>query len=149
MYTYGPNTYGLNPNSFYSPVTGKTAPQSYPMAQSMYPSMLKGRQVSSIDEVRAAQIDFDGSATYFPCPAQNTIYAKYINVNTGSAVVLEYRLQPAQPVQQQYADIQSVNMLAERITNIEHMLGNVTGGIKNDDATAQSNANVSNAAGQP
>lgn len=143
MYTYGPNL-----NGFYSPMAGRTVQQSYPMTQTTYPPMLKGRQVSNIEEVRAAQIDFDGSATYFPCPAQNTIYAKYIDMNTGSAVVLEYRLQPSQPVQLQYADIQSVNMLAERITNVEHMLDKMTGGMK-DDAASQSNANVSNAAGQP
>ena len=33
------------------------------------PLMMKGRTVASLDEVKAAQIDLDGSLTYFPCPA--------------------------------------------------------------------------------
>lgn len=108
--------------------------------QPMMPAMgLKGRQVSSIDEVRAAQIDFDGLINYFPCPAQNAVYAKYIDLNTGSAVVLEYRLQPAQPAQQ-YADAGIVQQLAQRIERLEQQLGGMT-----HDAV---NANVANDAGQ-
>lgn len=45
------------------------------------PLMMKGRTVASLDEVKAAQIDLDGSLTYFPCPADNCIYAKAININ--------------------------------------------------------------------
>ena len=41
--------------------------------------MLKGRPVSSIEEVRAASIDFDGSVFYFPDIANKRIYTKQIN----------------------------------------------------------------------
>lgn len=33
------------------------------------PLMMKGRIVASLDEVKAAQIDLDGSLTYSPCPS--------------------------------------------------------------------------------
>lgn len=42
---------------------------------------LKGRFVSSLDEVRAANIDFDGSIFYFPDVANNKIYTKQINLD--------------------------------------------------------------------
>ena len=38
--------------------------------------LLKGRPVSSIDEVKAASVDFDGSIFYFPDLANNRIYSK-------------------------------------------------------------------------
>jgi hypothetical protein len=58
---------------------------------------LKGRPVSSIDEVRAAQIDFDGSLFVFPDIANKCIYTKQISA-TGSAVLNKYNLQEeAQP----------------------------------------------------
>ena len=47
------------------------APQSLPLV----------RQVSSIDEVKAAQIDFDGSIFYFPDIANKKIYTKSINMD--------------------------------------------------------------------
>lgn len=55
-------------------------------------SGLKGRPVSSIDEVRAAQIDFDGSLFVFPDIANKCIYTKQISA-TGSAILNKYNLQ--------------------------------------------------------
>lgn len=42
---------------------------------------LKGRPVSSIEEARAANIDFDGSTFYFPDLATGRIYTKQINMD--------------------------------------------------------------------
>lgn len=53
---------------------------------------LKGRPVSSIDEVRAAQIDFDGSLFIFPDIANKKIYTKQINYDgTASLNVFELK----------------------------------------------------------
>lgn len=52
---------------------------------------LKGRPVTSIDEVRASQVDFDGSVSYFPDTAHNTIYTKQINLD-GTASIHAYAL---------------------------------------------------------
>lgn len=52
---------------------------------------LKGRPVSSLDEVRAAAIDFDGSISYFPNLANDTIYTKQINMD-GTSTVRMYEL---------------------------------------------------------
>ena len=85
---------------------------------------LKGRQVASVDEVKAAQVDFSGNISYYPCPNQNVIYAKYLDMNTGSAVILEFRPQPVQ--QPQYAEMNAVRTLEQRIANIEQALGGMT-----------------------
>ena len=52
---------------------------------------LKGRPVSSLDEVRATGIDFDGSIFYFPDIANKRIYTKQINLD-GSAQLNMYEL---------------------------------------------------------
>lgn len=52
---------------------------------------LKGRPVSSLDEVRAAQIDFDGSLFVFPDVANKRIYTKQINLD-GTASLNMYEL---------------------------------------------------------
>lgn len=52
---------------------------------------LKGRPVSSLEEVRAAQIDFDGSLFIFPDLAHNRIYTKQISMD-GNASLNMYEL---------------------------------------------------------
>lgn len=49
------------------------------------------RPVSSIEEVRACPIDFDGSIFYFPDIANKKIYTKQIN-NDGTASLNMYEL---------------------------------------------------------
>jgi hypothetical protein len=52
---------------------------------------LKGRLVSSLEEARAASIDFDGSVFYFPDLANQKIYTKQINID-GTATLNMYEL---------------------------------------------------------
>lgn len=52
---------------------------------------LKGRPVSSLDEVRGTSIDFDGSVFYFPDLANKRIYTKQINMD-GTAALNVYEL---------------------------------------------------------
>lgn len=49
------------------------------------------RPVSSIEEVRASSIDFDGSVFYFPDVANKKIYTKFINLD-GSVAINIYEL---------------------------------------------------------
>ena len=72
--------------------------QSQPnMRQQAQPQMtyqspyLKGRLVSSLEEARAAGIDFDGSIFYFPDLANRRIYTKQINLD-GTATINMYEL---------------------------------------------------------
>lgn len=55
--------------------------------------ILKGHPVSSLEEVRATSIDFDGSIFYFPDLANKRIYTKSIDMN-GLASLNMYELKP-------------------------------------------------------
>lgn len=67
------------------------------------------RPVSSIDEVRAASIDFDGSVFYFPDLANKKIYTKQINMD-GTAQLNMYGLQEM-PIVEQTTQIDPNNFI--------------------------------------
>ena len=81
-------------NSFYQQQPYQTRPtyqsQQMPMTMPIQQG-LKGRPVASVEEARAASIDFDGSIFYFPDVANNCIYTKQINID-GSASINVYEL---------------------------------------------------------
>jgi hypothetical protein len=64
-------------------------PQTYP--QSAVAMGLKGHPVSSLEEVRATGIDFDGTVFFFPDLANHKIYTKQINMD-GTASLNMYEL---------------------------------------------------------
>ena len=80
----------FQPNAYYYP---NQLQQSYAPRQVPYEmpqqNLLKGRFVSSVDEVRAAQVDFDGSIFIFPDMANKKIYTKQIDLN-GNVKLEEY-----------------------------------------------------------
>ena len=57
------------------------------------PALLKGHPVSSLEEVKATSIDFDGSIFYFPDIANKRIYTKTVDIN-GIASLNMYELTP-------------------------------------------------------
>lgn len=71
------------------PAPSRVTPNYY---QPQIPA-LKGRPVSSLDEVRATGIDFDGTIFYFPDVANKRIYTKQIGMD-GSAVLKMYEERP-------------------------------------------------------
>lgn len=73
-------------------------PQIQPQQQRSYLPNLKGRPVSSLDEVRATSVDFDGSLFFFPDIANKKIYTKQINVD-GTATINMYEFKNI-PVEQ-------------------------------------------------
>ena len=83
---------------------------------------LKGRLVSSIEEVKATPVDMDGSETYFPHPASNSIYTKAIDMN-GNQVIRRYVLDTENGNQ----DI-NINDLSNRVKSLEEALDGLTGG---------------------
>ena len=80
--------YQNNYNGYYTP----------PLVQNK-PTGLKGRPVSSLEEARAAAVDFDGSISYFPDLASNKIYTKQINVD-GTASLKMYEFKEIPTVEQ-------------------------------------------------
>lgn len=103
------------------------------------PLMMKGRTVASLDEVKAAQIDLDGSLTYFPCPADSCIYAKYIDMN-GMPVIQNYKLSlEKEPVPKRYADAELVEALQQKVNSLERY---VKGETVNANESVDNDANV-------
>lgn len=78
-------------NSYPYSGNGYITPQPQFTQYNSQPAGLKGRPVSSIEEVRAAQIDFDGSLFVFPDVANKRVYTKQINLD-GTASMKIYTL---------------------------------------------------------
>ena len=68
--------------------------QQQPTTSFKSPLMLKGHPVSSLEEVKATSIDFDGSIFYFPDIANKRIYTKAVDISTGIATLNMYELKP-------------------------------------------------------
>ena len=83
--------YGQPTNYYFQPQQQPLRGIDYIQNQYQPAGGLKGRPVSSIEEVRAAQIDFDGSLFIFPDIANKCIYTKQISA-TGSAILNKYNL---------------------------------------------------------
>ena len=85
-----------NNQSYYQPQRTNTI---IPPSQQPQPAFigLKGRPVSSLEEARAAAIDFDGSVFFFPDLANKRIYTKQINLDgTASMNMYEYKEVPTE-----------------------------------------------------
>lgn len=82
MNYYYPNQFNARP---------QVSPELYQSPQYLPIPQLKGRPVSSFEEARAAQIDFDGSTFFFPDIANKKIYTKQINLD-GSLLLNTYSL---------------------------------------------------------
>ena len=85
-----------NNQSYYQPQRANTM---IPPSQQSQPAFigLKGRPVSSLEEARAAAIDFDGSVFFFPDLANKRIYTKQINLDgTASMNMYEYKEVPTE-----------------------------------------------------
>lgn len=87
---FGNNTGYYQPSSRQQ-TTQPLMPQTQPFIG------LKGRPVSSLEEARAAAIDFDGSVFFFPDLANKRIYTKQINLDgTASMNMYEYKEVPTE-----------------------------------------------------
>ena len=98
--------YQSNYNSVYTPqAVAPPAPVAQaqiqqPIARMPVQPILKGRPVTSIDEVRATSVDFDGSISYFPDLANGRIYTKQINMDGTSKILMYEPVEIPQPVMQ-------------------------------------------------
>lgn len=70
-------------------------PAAAPLMQPQ--SGLKGRPVSSLDEARAANIDFDGSLFIFPDVGNKKIYTKQINLDGTAAMRIYAQVEETSP----------------------------------------------------
>ena len=107
--------------------------QQQQIMQQQFPQMpqqplgLKGRLVSSIEEVRAIPVDMDGTETYFPHPASNSIYTKAIDMN-GNQVIRRYVLEQDNNGNQDVTEVMqsNINNMEKRIQTLEEILDGMT-----------------------
>lgn len=100
--------YILSMYNYYRQQPYQTRPATY-QPQMPIQQGLKGRPVSSVEEARAASIDFDGSIFYFPDVANNCIYTKQINMD-GSASLNVYELRKI-PLQNMPVNIDTASFI--------------------------------------
>lgn len=138
MYDYNPYR---PPYNGYPQAQGnypQTYPQRYPQQQMQMPvnNIVKGRVVTGIEEARAAQVELDGTPSYFPSLGEGKIYVKYIGMD-GLPVFQTFIVEQPKPQMQGI----SLEALAQRVQNIENAIQNMNGGAANvqpngDDANA-------------
>ena len=138
MYDYNPYRQAYNPYPQIQSNYPQTFPQRYPQQQIQMPvnNIVKGRVVTGIEEARAAQVDLDGTPSYFPSLGEGKIYVKYIGMD-GLPVFQSFIVEQPKPQMQGI----SLESLAQRVQNIENAIQNMNGGAVN----VQPNGNDANA----
>ena len=82
----------------------------------MSPNFLKGRPVTSIEEAKVAQIDFDGALNIFTDIANKKIYTKQINMDGTSSFNIYSRIEQEPEVK---TEVVSQNELKKYVTREE------------------------------
>ena len=138
MFDYNPYR---PPYNGYPQVQGnypQTYQQRYPQQQMqmLVNNIVKGRVVTGIEEARAAQVELDGTPSYFPSLGEGKIYVKYIGMD-GLPVFQAFVVEQPKPQMQGI----SLESLAQRVQNIENAIQNMNGGAGH----VQSNGDDANA----
>lgn len=92
----------------------------------MQQNLIKGRAVTSIDEVKGSMIDLDGSLFVFPDIGNNKIHTKQINLD-GTATIRTYVLElENKKEEKQYIEKGEfeniVNKMNERINQLQNKI---------------------------
>ena len=114
-YNYYPQNQQQVSQQSYSPYLRQAPPQIG----------LKGRPISSLEEVRAASIDFDGSIFYFPDLANKRIYTKQINID-GTASLNMYELKDEAPMSPSVEKFVTRDEFQQVLAEIRQSLGEKT-----------------------
>ena len=131
------NTYGYQQQygAINRPVYGTTAtPLQQPNSATQ-----RIRPVASLDEVRAMNIDFDGSVFYFPDYANRKIYTKQINMD-GTASINMYELKEIPSAQPANVDFVTRDEFNATLSSIKEVFAQIM--------QAQNSTNNQNAEGQ-
>lgn len=131
------NTYGYQQQygAINRPVYGTTAtPLQQPNSATQ-----RIRPVASLDEVRAMNIDFDGSVFYFPDYANRKIYTKQINMD-GTASINMYELKEipsAQPANVDFVTRDEFNATLSSIKEVFAQIMQAQNSTNNQNAESQ------------
>lgn len=110
-----PNNYNYYTNPYQQP--GYGIPNQLQSQIYSNNNTLKGRPVSSLEEVKAAPVDFDGSLFVYPDIANNKIYTKKINVD-GTSELKIYKLESDETPKVEYSTKEDLEKLKEELLSI-------------------------------
>ena len=106
--------YSQSNNFSYYPQT--PAPTGAPMYRPQYLGM-KGHPVSSLEEARAATIDFDGSIFFFPDLANKKIYTKQINMDGTLSLCVYSPVETPRPNNENYVTKEELEAAISQLRN--------------------------------
>jgi len=113
---YNPNIYNTNPYMNYGNYYNQQ-PQQQVMQQNMYRTAmgLQGKQIDSLDVVKATDIPLDGSISYFPLADGTAIATKQLMQDGTSKITIFKPIEEENPTQQiKYV---TENDLKEQLSN--------------------------------
>lgn len=113
---YNPNIYNTNPYMNYGNYYNQQ-PQQQTMQQNLYrtPIGLQGKQIDSLDVVKATDIPLDGSISYFPLADGTAIATKQLMQDGTSKITIFKPTDEENPTQQ--TKYVTENDLKEQLSN--------------------------------
>lgn len=127
------NRYGMQQPSYPQSGYQQPYPQTYNSFQQQAnptATIIKGRIVTGVEEARAAQVDLDGTISYFPSPAENKIYVKYVGMD-GIAVFNVYNLDAESNAPTKSVVVPNgLEALTKRVETLENQLKGVIGNVQ-------------------
>lgn len=126
---YNPNAYSMNPYMNYGNYYNQQ-PQQQTMQQNMYRAAmgLQGKQIDSLDVVKATDIPLDGSVSYFPLADGTAIATKQLMQDGTSKITIfkpsneENQTQPIKYVTENDLKEQLSNFSSKDIKDIKEEL---------------------------
>jgi hypothetical protein len=131
MYNNGTQLNGFYPTYYPAATAPMMRPETAPymMPQVAPAAVIKGRPVSSFEEARVAQVDLDGSVSFFPDLGNKKIYTKRINAD-GTAAIHTYSLDICTP------ELTPEYVTRDEITELKQTLDEIINKLKVSVATA-------------
>lgn len=131
----GPYQYSPQPNAHQRLAQMEQQYQQYAQ-QNMFPTQmsgtsqtaLQGKIVGDFETVKSTEIPLDGSVSYFPTANREYVYAKFLNMNTGSSDYEVYRRVSDEIMQEPKEEFDIKAYFDEKFEALKQEL---KGGIKN------------------
>ena len=112
------------PMGYQNNMYGYYTPNNYqPNVTNNVQNSLQGNVVDSVEVVKAMNCNLDGSPCYYPKADKTEIYCKQLNPQTGTGVILTYKLAENSINQDSNADLSAmISQLQNDMNEIKNLL---------------------------
>lgn len=97
---YNPNYYNTNPYTNYGNYYNQQPQMQNPVIQNFRATGLQGKQIDSLDVVKATDIPLDGSVSYFPLADGTAIATKQLMQDGTSRITIFKPIENETPIEQ-------------------------------------------------